>query len=159
VCEFEIAVADPADDDVRSLVERHLEFGWSHSPPEDAHALDADDLLDPSITLFCFRTSDELLAVGALKQLDERHAELKTMHTAERARRRGIGRAMLMHLLAVARERQFQRVSLETGPTDAFVPARALYASVGFAPCKPFGDYRLSPKSTYMTMTITGEAD
>lgn len=152
--ELEIAVADPRVDDVRRLIELHLEFGRTQSPPEDAHALAVDELLDPAITLFSIRSRDELLAVGALKRLDDHHAELKTMHTVERARGRGIGRAMLRHLLAVARARGFQRVSLETGSMEAFAPARSLYASAGFSPCEPFGNYRQSPNSSYMTLRL-----
>jgi putative acetyltransferase len=143
---------------VRQLVERHLRFGRSHSPPQDAHALGVDGLLDPAVTLFSIRQRGELLAVGALKRLDDQHAEVKTMHTVEHARGRGIGRAMLEHLLAVARERGFERVSLETGSMQAFAAARSLYASAGFARCEPFGDYRQSTNSTYMTIGLSGEA-
>ena len=156
---LEIAVADPRTDDVGQLVERHLRFGQSHSPPQDAHALTVDALLDPAITLFSIRSSGELLAVGALKRLDDQHAELKTMHTAEHVRGRGIGRAMLDHLLAVARDRGFKHVSLETGSMDAFAPARSLYASVGFKPCEPFSDYERSPNSVYMTTTLIGSTE
>lgn len=150
-----LAIADPTLDDVRGLVEHHLRFGRSHSPPQDAHALEVDELLDPAVTLFSIRCRGELVAIGALKRLDDQHAELKTMHTAEDVRGLGIGRAMLDHLLAVARERGFERVSLETGVHKAFAPARSLYASAGFAPCEPFGDYRHSPNTTYMTMRVS----
>ncbi len=34
----------------------------------------------------------------------------------------------------------------------AFAPARALYASAGFTPCEPFGDYRPSRNSTFMAL-------
>ena len=61
------------------------------------------------------------------------------MHTAEAARRRGLGRAMLDRLLDVARERDFRRVRLETGSMAAFAPARSLSASAGFSDCGPFG--------------------
>jgi len=155
---FDIAIADPRVDDVRQLVEHHLKFGRLHSPPRDAHALEIDGLLDPAVTLFSIRRHGELVAIGALKRLDDRHAELKTMHTAEHVRGLGIGRAMLDHLLTVARERGFERVSLETGIMDAFAPARSLYVSAGFAPCEPFGDYRRSPNTTYMTMRVSGQA-
>lgn len=155
VPEFAIAVENPREDDVRRLVERHLQFGRSHSPPEDAHALEVDGLLDPAITLFGLRSGGELLAIGALRRLDDQHAELKTMHTVEHVRGRGIGRAILNHLLAVARERGFKQVSLETGSMDAFAPARSLYSSSGFVPCAPFADYPASLNSTYLTRALT----
>jgi putative acetyltransferase len=153
--ELDIAIADPMLDDVREIVAHHLKFGRLHSPPQDAHALEVDGLLDPAVTLFSIRCRGELVAIGALKRLDHQHAELKTMHTAEHVRGQGIGRVMLDHLLAIARNRGFERVSLETGSMEAFAPARSLYVSAGFAPCEPFGDYRQSPNSTYMTMRVS----
>lgn len=156
--ELDIAIADPRIDEVRQLVEHHLKFGRLHSPPQDAYALEVDGLLDPAVTLFSIRCRGELVAIGALKRLDDQHAELKTMHTAEHVRGLGIGRAMLDYLLAVVRERGFEHVSLETGSMEAFAPARSLYVSGGFSPCEPFGDYRRSPNSTYMTMRVSGQA-
>ena len=76
------------------------------------------------------------------------------MHTADNARRRGIGRAMIDYLIGLARERGYHRISLETGSAAAFAPARSLYASVGFKPCEPFANYRPSPNSTYMTLVL-----
>ena len=82
-------------------------------------------------------------------------------HTAQAARRRGLGRAMLDHLLAVARERGLTQVSLETGSMEAFSPARRLYERAGFTPCEPFADYSPSRNSTFMTLTLSpdGEAE
>jgi putative acetyltransferase len=154
VAEGEISIDDPRATDVRQLLERHLAFANSHSPPEDVHALDVDALLDPAVTLFSFRLNGELLAVGALKQLDRQHAELKSMHTAQAARGRGIGRVMVDHLIGVARGCGFRRVSLETGSMPAFAPARSLYANAGFRPCEPFGDYSPSRNSTFMTLSL-----
>ena len=129
-------------------------FAHEHTPPQDVHALDTGGLLDPSVAFFSYRAAGQLLAVGALKQLDRRHAELKSMHTAQAARGRGIGRTMLTHLIGVARDRGFRRVSLKTGSQAAFAPARSLYASAGFTPCGPFGGYRLSRHSTFMTLLL-----
>jgi putative acetyltransferase len=154
-----IGVDDPRASDVRELLATHLAFARGASPPEAAFALDVDGLLDPAVTFYSFRADGELLGVGALKQLDEAAGELKSMHTAQAARGRGIGRAMVAHLLAVARERGYLRVSLETGSMAEFAPARALYASTGFRPCGPFGDYPASPHSTFMTMELTGLAE
>jgi putative acetyltransferase len=145
---------DPRAEDVRELLGRHLAYARSNSPPQDVHALELEGLLEPDVTFFSFRGDGELLAVGALKQLDARHGEVKSMHTAQSARRRGIGRTMVDHLIAVARERGFERVGLETGSQAAFAPARALCAAAGFKPCGPFGDYLASPNSTFMTLSL-----
>jgi putative acetyltransferase len=152
--EVEISIDDPRASDVRGLVERHLEFARWYKPPWDIHALDVAGLLDPAVTLFSCRAGGELLAVGALRRLDRHHAELKSMHTAEAARGRGIGRAMIVYLIADARDRGFRRISLKTGSQSAFAPARSLYASTGFTPCEPFGDYRPSRHSTFMTLSL-----
>jgi len=127
-----ISTDDPRAADVRALLERHLAYAHANTAPEDVHALDIDALLDPSVTFFSYRVDGELLAVAALKRLDDHHAEIKSMHTAHAARGRGIGRAMVDHLVGVARERGFRRVSLETGAGPAFAPARSLYASAEF---------------------------
>jgi putative acetyltransferase len=150
----EIAVDDPRAADVRSLLERHLAFAHEHTPPEDVHALDLSGLLDASVTFFSARRGAELVAIGAIKELDDRHGELKSMHTAAAERGRGVGQAMVDHLVGVARQRGYHRVSLETGTMAAFAPARSLYARVGFMPCGPFGDYRPSPNSAFMTLPL-----
>lgn len=155
MAEGEISVDDPRAEDVRGLLLRHLEFAHSHSPPEDVHALDVDGLVDPAVTFFSFRSDGELLGVGALKHLDARHAELKSMHTAQAARGRGIGRAMLDHLIGFARDQGYRQVSLETGSMQAFGAARSLYASAGFLPCEPFGDYSPSRSSIFLTLALT----
>jgi putative acetyltransferase len=153
---LEIAVDDPRAEDVHALLERHLAYASEHSRPEDVHALDVDGLLDPSVTFFSARRDGALLGVGAIKQLAPDHAELKSMHTAQAARRAGVGRAVVDHLLGVARPRGYDRVSLETGSQDAFAPARSLYAAAGFVPCGPFSDYPDRPTSTFMTMWLDG---
>jgi putative acetyltransferase len=154
VTDGEITIEDPGAPDVRRLLAIHLTFARGQTPPEDAHAMDVDELRDPAVTFFSFRRDGALLAVGALKRLDAEHAEVKSMHTVEGARGGGIGRRMIEHLIAVARQAGYRRLSLETGSMAAFAPARALYAGVGFEPCEPFADYRASPNSTYMSMRL-----
>jgi putative acetyltransferase len=157
VIEGEISTDDPRAPDVRALLGRHLTFARQHTPPEDVHALEVDALVDPAVTFYSFRRNGELLAVGALKRLDAHHAELKSMHTAEAARRQGVGAAMLDHLVAVARARGFHRLSLETGTMDAFAAARSLYANRGFRRCDPYGDYVASPNSICMSMMLESD--
>ena len=153
-----IAVDDPRMGDVRTLLDRHLAFAREVTPPDHVHAMDVDDLLSPAVTFFSARRDGALLGVGALKRLDETHAELKSMHTSEGARGHGVGRAMVDHLLAVASDRRYQRVSLETGTMDAFAPARSLYTRAGFEPCAPFGEYTVNPHSACMTIELAEPA-
>lgn len=155
-----ITQVDRPPPDVRELLAAHRAWAAEHSPPEDVHALDAAALDDPLLTLFAASADDAaLLGVGGLRRLDERHGELKAMHTVAGGRGRGTGRALLAHLLGVAVERGYDRVSLETGTMAAFTPARALYASAGFLPCPPFGGYGVSPHSVCMTRLVRVDAD
>ena len=154
-----IAVDDPRKPDVRALLERHRAFALGQTPPEHSFALDTDGLLDPAITFFSFRDSGRVLGIGAIRHLGPDHAEIKSMHTVAAARGRGIGRAMLIHLLGVARARGFRRVSLETGTTAAFSPARAMYQSAGFVPCGPFAGYQPSQDNLFMTLEFDAVAN
>jgi putative acetyltransferase len=149
-----IAVDDPAAPDVQALLDRHLEFAREHSPPEDVHALDSDRLREEHVTFFSARLDGVVVGVGALRDIDATHVEIKSMHTAASARGLGVGRAMLEHLLAVARSRGCVRISLETGTMPAFAPARVLYGSAGFTVCPPFAGYWVSPNSVCMTRAL-----
>jgi putative acetyltransferase len=94
------------------------------------------------------------LGVGAPKWLSADHGEIKSMHTAQAVRRRGVGRAMLRHIIAIARASGISRLSLETGASEYFRPARALYRSHGFVECPPFADYVLDPNSVFMSLDL-----
>jgi putative acetyltransferase len=144
----------PTADDVVALLERHLDFARATSPVCHVHALDLDGLCDPSVRFFTARDGHQLLGVGALRDLGDGHGEIKSMHTASAARGRGVGTAMVGHLLDVARGSKMTRISLETGTQDEFAPARTLYRRMGFATCPPFGDYTDNPYSTCMTLAL-----
>lgn len=145
---------DPRSPDILALLDAHLAFANEHSPREDVHALDLSGLLSDDITFYSIRENGRLLGVGALKQLDREHFELKSVHTAAAVRGRGIGRAIVDHLIEQARDRGCRRVSLETGSMEAFAPSRALYRAAGFEPCEPFGQYGPSPNSVCMTRLV-----
>lgn len=155
-----IAVDDPRNPEIREVLDRHLAFARASTPHEHVHALDLKGLLEPSITFFSARAAGKVVGVGALKRLDREHVELKSMHTVEEARGLGVGRAMISHLLAVAAERGARRVSVETGTSAGFEPARRLYASVGFVPCEPFGEYAETSSNFFMTSSLVrGDID
>ena len=147
---FVIESDDPRRDDVRALLEQHLDFARGQSLPEDVHALELEGLLDPTLTFFSLRVDGDLYGIGAIRQLEVNHAELKSMHTVKEARGQGVGRAIVDHPLDVAVERNVERVS-STGTMPGLPPARSLYASVGFGPCEPFADDFVSPNSVCMT--------
>jgi putative acetyltransferase len=150
-----VVVDDPRRLDVMALLERHLAFSQSETPPEHSFALDVSGLLDPAITFFSYRDADGgLLGVGALKRLDDSAGELKSMHTAAEARGRGVGRAVLSHIIEVARDRGLARLYLETGTTAGFTAARHLYATAGFVPCGTFGGYPVTDDNTFMTLAL-----
>jgi putative acetyltransferase len=140
--------------EIAALLEEHLEDMRRTSPPESKHALDLDGLRHPSISFYTVWENTALLGCGAVKELQEHSGEIKSMRTANAARGRGVASAVLQHILAVAKERGYQRLYLETGAFDFFVPARALYRKFGFAECPPFGDYKPDPNSVFMCLEL-----
>ena len=151
-----IRLDDLRGPEIRELLEEHLRNMREISPPESIHALDIEALRRPEISFWTAWEGAELLGCGALKELDPRHAEIKSMRTASGHRRKGVARKILDHLLDEARRRRYGRLSLETGSAAAFAPARTLYASVGFACSRPFAEYVDDPNSVFMTLEISG---
>ena len=149
-----IRVDDLTGPEIRELLEEHLRNMYELSPPESVHALDLAALRRPEITFWTAWEGGALLGCGALKELDSAHGEVKSMRTASTHRREGVGRAMLEHIIAEARARNYVRLSLETGSMAAFLPARRLYESFGFTRCAPFADYTDDPNSAFMTRTL-----
>lgn len=140
--------------EIAALLNAHLDQMADVSPPESRHALDLDRLRAPDVTFWTAWQGDQLLGCGALKEIGAGHGEIKSMHTAKTARGQGIGAAILRTILEEARNRDYQRLSLETGSMDAFRPAHRLYERHGFAFCPPFAGYREDPNSVFMTLTL-----
>ena len=136
------------------LLEEHLQSMALHSPPKSIHALDLAGLQRPEMTFWSVWQDGNLLGCGALKDLDARHGEIKSMRTAAAHLRKGVARRLMVHLIEEARRRSYERLSLETGSMEAFAAARNLYASFGFKECGPFGDYVLDPYSVFMTREL-----
>ena len=149
-----IRLDDLTGPEIRALLEEHLASMHALSPPESVHALDLASLRKPGITFWTVWQDRMLLGCGALKELDERHAEVKSMRTAPAHRRKGVARAVLAHMIEESRRRAYDRLSLETGAMPAFEPARRLYQSFGFRYCGPFADYVDDPNSVFMTREL-----
>lgn len=140
--------------DVRALLAQHFAEMRAGSPPSACHVLTADDLNVPDIRFFTLREEGALLGCGALKRLEPGHGELKSMRTADTALGRGVGKAMLDRLIAVARSEGMTRLSLETGSTEQFAAANRLYEREGFDRCGPFGGYADTPFTRFFTKLI-----
>lgn len=139
---------------IHALLSEHLRSMRALSPACSVHALDLEQLRRPDVTFWSAWDGALLVGCGALRELDPTHGEVKSMRTPDALRRRGAGRAILAHIVAVARARGYRRLSLETGATPAFEPAQQLYRSVGFEVCGPFGEYTEDPHSVFMTMRL-----
>ena len=148
---MDIRVDDSSGPEIIHLLREHLQSVALHSPPESVHALDLEALRKPDITFWSVWQGSELMGCGAIKELDSRHGEIKSMRTASLHLRKGVAARLMRHILEEAKRRSYERLSLETGSVDAFAPARKLYASFGFKPCGPFADYVEDPYSVFMT--------
>ena len=151
---MQIRIDDLTGPEIYDLLQEHLRSMALHSPPESVHALDIEALREPDITFWTVWESGDLLGCGALKELDAKHAEIKSMRTSSSHLRKGVARTLLTHILEEAKRRGYRRISLETGTMVAFEPARNLYASFGFTYCAPFADYVEDPYSVFMTREL-----
>ncbi len=146
-----ISRADFADPALVAFLQAHLDDMEPTAPPESRHALDLVALQAEHVRLWVAHHGDRIVGTAALAHVEEAHEELKSMRTDPALRGTGIARRLLAHVLEDARSRGVERLSLETGSMDFFVPARTFYAKAGFVPCGPFGSYVDDPNSTFMT--------
>lgn len=149
-----IAVDDLTDPRVIALLESHVAEMLDNSPEDSMHALDLDGLRKPEMTVWSVWDGDELAGCGALKELDATHGEIKSMRTVAAQQGRGLAGLLLRHIMAEAQSRGYERLSLETGAADFYLPAVRLYERHGFEHCGPFADYAADPHSVFMTKSI-----
>lgn len=149
-----IELDDLSRPQIHALLEEHLAHMYELSPPENVFALDLSKLRQPDISFFSVWEGDLLLGCGALNELSATEGELKSMRTPKALRGRGAGRAVLDHIIGLARQRNYRLLSLETGSHAAFQPAQQLYASRGFEVCGPFGSYVEDPHSVFMQLRL-----
>ncbi|MGY0500453.1 GNAT family N-acetyltransferase [Nocardia sp. FBN12] len=154
VDQLRVVADDLAGADIRALLAAHHAEMADTTPACSMHALDLTALRDPAVTVWSAWAGADLVGCGALKELDAEHAEIKSMRTADGYTGRGVAAAVLAHLVAVAGERGYRRLSLETGAEDFFAPARRLYLRHGFVECGPFGTYSTDPLSRYFTLPL-----
>lgn len=149
-----IKIDDLNGPEIAALLQEHLNDMYATSPPESVHALDLTALKQPDITFWTLWDGDNLAGCGALKQLSQHHAEVKSMRTATAYRGQGVASTILQHMIHEAEQGAYRRLSLETGSMDFFAPARRLYDRFGFVLCGPFGAYLDDPNSVFMTKEL-----
>lgn len=143
---------------VQELLAHHFISARAETAPGSAHALDLGGLKTSDVHFWSAWDGEAVIAIGALKRLSESHGEVKSMHTAQSHRRKGVGRAMIRHIITEARKMGLSRLSLETGSWPYFAPARQLYSQHGFVECPPFGSYTADPNSIFMMLDLGRES-
>jgi putative acetyltransferase len=139
---------------VIALLQEHLSGMHASSPPGCVQALDLSGLKSPSVTFWAAWDGEELLGCGALNELNPKHGEIKSMRTSKVHLRKGVARKILSVILQEAERRGYEKISLETGSSEEFLAAQALYESFGFALCGPFANYKPNSFSVFMSKEI-----
>jgi len=151
---MDIRIGELRNKDVISLLQEHHKDMLSHSPLESVHALDLNALEAPDITFWSLWLDNKLAGVGALKEIEIGHGEIKSMRTSTDHLRKGVAGKLLDQIISQANIRSYKRLSLETGTMNVFLPAQKLYQQFGFKTCKPFGNYKEDPYSMFMTKIL-----
>jgi putative acetyltransferase len=150
----EIREDDLESEDTRDLLRLHLNGMQENTPAEHVFALDVSGLRAPGITVWSAWYDGKIAGIGALKELGDGTAEVKSMRTHPDHLRKGVGAAVLERIVQQARHRGITRLSLETGRGQAFDAAVALYRRRGFVSGEAFGDYRASEFNQFMHMDL-----
>ena len=139
---------------VNELLVNHFKELRSVSPENSCHVLDIKGLKTENIKFWSLWEEDELVGCGALKFLEKKHGELKSIRIADTFRKKNYGKKVIEHLILEAKKLEITKLSLETGAGNFFEPARKLFRNCGFKDCDPFDDYKENPDSCYMTIDI-----
>jgi putative acetyltransferase len=141
--------------EVNQMLINHFIELRSVSPEGSAHVLDIEGLKDSSIKFWSLWENQELMGCGALKFLNNKHGEFKSIRIKDEFRKKGNGLKIIKHLIEEAKKLDIQKLSLETGSGTFFAPARKLFTKCGFKPCDPFAHYKDDPNSCYMSKLIS----
>lgn len=151
---MQITTGDLNNPKLQSLLAYHFEDLQLKSAPETSFVLDLSALRKPNITIYTAWEGDELVGCGAIKELDPKHGEIKSMRTAPGHLRKGVAKALVQHMITEAKQRKYNRLSLETGTAAAFADAQRLYQGCGFEKCEPFADYVSHEDNMFMTIKL-----
>ena len=142
------------DDQVKTLLNQHVEDMYAKTPAESVHAFDLDRLKANDIAFYTLWIDEILAGCGAIKELSSAHGEIKSMRTSASFLRRGVAEKILTYMIEDAKMKGYSQLSLESGASHTFYPAHALYKKMGFELCDVFGDYKEDPNSLFMTLVL-----
>ena len=140
--------------EVNDLLVKHFIELRAASPEGSAHVLDIPGLKVSSIKFWSLWKDEKLFGCGALKFLDERHGEFKSIRIHDNFRHQGLSVKIIEHLIEEAKKLDIERISIETGAGKFFEPARKLFKKCNFLPCKPFAHYKADQNSIYLSRLI-----
>lgn len=152
---MKIVMDDLSGTAIAQFLEEHVREMRAVSPPDSKHALDLAGLRIPEVTFWSVLDDDLLVGCGAVKRPDAGHGEIKSMRVAPSHRKRGVASTLLRHIITEARDMGLVQLSLETGSSEFFEPARRLYLKHGFEYCEPFADYEPDPNSVFLTRPLS----
>ena len=141
--------------EVNELLTKHFIELRIASPEGSAHVLDIPGLKVSSIKFWSLWEDENLMGCGALKFLSKDHGEFKSIRVHDDFRNKGNGIKVIDHLISEAKILNVKRISIETGASDFFIPARKLFKKCNFEPCKPFAHYKEDINSIYLTKLIS----
>ena len=140
--------------EVNDLLKMHFIELRSVSPAGSTHVLDINGLKDQSIKFWSLWEDNKLIGCGALKFLEKKHGEFKSIRVVDEFRKKGIGERIINHLIGEAKKLKISKLSIETGSGEFFLPARNLFSKFGFKTCPPFAHYKDDPNSCYYTLNL-----
>ena len=143
--------------EVNELLTKHFIELRAASQEWSAHVLDIPGLKIASIKFWSLWDKESLLGCGALKFLDQEHGEFKSIRVHDDFRNKGNGLKIINHLIDEAKRLHIKRLSIETGASDFFIPARKLFDKCNFKACEPFAHYKKDINSIYLTKLISND--
>ena len=130
-----VELVDAMVDEVGKLYEAGLPKGSSATPSE---------LSPPGGGFVVLAEAGRPLAGGGVKRLDDHACEIKRMYVVPEARGRGLGRALLEALEALARDLGYGVARLDTGSKQP--GAQRMYERAGYV---AVADYNGNPYASY----------
>ena len=125
--------------EVRRLVLTHA-AARATTPGVEYMRADAERMPGPYVPplggLWLAVHEDAGIGCVALRPVEADVAEVKRMFVAEAWRGRGVGRALMEHVIAGARERGY--ATLRLGTLGDMIAAQSLYESLGFRPIERY---------------------